>query len=156
LQDWLLFGLLAADLLDVDRQRLFSPRFTYSEVSDYIGVEEIRLLRTIVQLEPLARLDVEVVAERIDKVLNVLAAEIAGLHSVVRVGARPAQDWETALALGGQGRIVQTSFFSCGLSISHAKQYRRPRHLRFRHHLALQRFGILSTPRRARLPLSVH
>jgi hypothetical protein len=90
LQDWLLFGLLAADLLGVDRQRLFSPRFTYSEVSDYIGVEEIRLLRTIVQLEPLARLDGEVVAERIDEVLNVLAAEIAGkepqLHLVLRVG----------------------------------------------------------------------
>jgi hypothetical protein len=90
LQDWLLFGLLAADLLGVDRQRLFSPRFTYSEVSDYMGVEETRLLRTIVQLEPCARLDGEVIAERIDQVLNLLAAEIAGkesqLHLVLRVG----------------------------------------------------------------------
>jgi hypothetical protein len=90
LQDWLLFGLVAADLLSVDRQRLFSPRLTYSEVSDYVGVEEIRLLRTIVQLEPLPRIDGEVVASRIDEVLNILAAEIAGqepqLHIVVRLG----------------------------------------------------------------------
>jgi hypothetical protein len=74
----------------VDRQRLFSPRYTYSEVSDYAGVEEIRLLRTIVQLESVPRLDGEVVAGRIDEVLNLLAAEIAGqapqLHLVLRVG----------------------------------------------------------------------
>jgi hypothetical protein len=90
LQDWLLFGLLAADLLGVDRQRLFSPRYTYSEVSDYAGVEEIRLLRTIVQLELVPRLDGEVVAGSIDEVLNLLAAEIAGqepqLQLVLRVG----------------------------------------------------------------------
>lgn len=78
LQDWLLFGLLAADLLGVNRERLLLPRLTYSDVADHVTADEIRLLRNIVQLDRLNRLDGDIVAGRIDEVLGLLAAEIAG------------------------------------------------------------------------------
>ena len=90
LEDWKGFGLLAARLMGINIQKLVDLSAPASSVSEYASIEEVRLLRNLVQSEPLDRLDGEVVARRITDILVVLDAEVAGrdpkLHLVVRLG----------------------------------------------------------------------
>ncbi|MCI3133131.1 DEAD/DEAH box helicase [Phenylobacterium aquaticum] len=90
LQDWRGFGHIAARLMGISHDRLVDQSVPASGVSDHISIEEIRLLRNLIQFEPLDRLDGEVIARRIADILVVLDAEIAGrdpkLNFVVRLG----------------------------------------------------------------------
>lgn len=90
LQDWKALGLLTAELMGIGLRRLQDQAMPASRVSDYTSVDEVRLLRNLVQAESLDRLDGEVVTARINGVLLALEAEIAGrdpkLHLVVRLG----------------------------------------------------------------------
>ena len=90
LEDWKSFGILAADLLGINVSRLHDQAVTTSDVSEYLTIEEARLLRNLVQAEPLDRLDGELVARRINELQDVLQSEIAATDAkyflAVRLG----------------------------------------------------------------------
>lgn len=90
LADWKMFGLLAADLLGVKRDRLFNLSVNPSDVAEHLGVEEVQLLRQLVQLTPLFPLNGEVIEKKIEYFLLILNANIASrdpkLHLVLRLG----------------------------------------------------------------------
>lgn len=77
-QDWLLYGLLAARLLDARPERLTAFGVSASDVAEHLSAAEVRLLRNIIGVDKLERLDGSVVISRIDEVLSDLAAETAG------------------------------------------------------------------------------
>ncbi|BBN90132.1 AAA domain-containing protein [Azospira sp. I09] len=89
-QDWKDFGLLAADLLGAKRQRVLDPAIAPFEIAEYLTLEEARLLRLIVQMNPRQPLDGDAVVTRIDGVLGALRAEAANrrakLHLAIRIG----------------------------------------------------------------------
>lgn len=76
-RDWLAFGLLAADLLGVKRERLLDPAIVPFELAEHITVSEAKLLRTLVQLIPVSSLNGETIASRIDEISRELEATIA-------------------------------------------------------------------------------
>lgn len=90
-QDWKDFGLLAADLLGVKSSRVLDPAIAPFEIAEHLTLEEARVLRHIVQINPKQPLDGDAIATRIDGVLVTLRAEAANrkakLHLAVRIGA---------------------------------------------------------------------
>lgn len=88
-QDWGQFGSLAALLLGADPQRLVDKAIVPSAVADHLSASEVRLLRELLHIDALDRLDGEVVAQRIDEIIGSLGAEAAGrdakLHIVFRL-----------------------------------------------------------------------
>lgn len=90
LKDWQDLGILVAQLLDVQIPKLADNRIPASGVADHMNVDEIRLLRVLLQIERVARLDGEEVENRIRNLLRNLHAQIASmdpkLHLVVRLG----------------------------------------------------------------------
>lgn len=90
IQDWMMYGLLAADLLGVKRTRLLDTAIAPYEVADHLSVEEAKLLRGLVQIHPLVPLNGETVTTRIDSILRSLAAEVASrqakLYLAIRLG----------------------------------------------------------------------
>lgn len=90
LTDWLMFGDLAASLLGVRADRLYDKSIPAFEVAEHLGVEEARLLRNIVQMQPMIPIDGEAIAGRIDEILRVLSAEVAKrdpkLYVAMRLG----------------------------------------------------------------------
>jgi superfamily I DNA and/or RNA helicase len=91
--DWLLFALLAANLLGANRNRLLDLRIAPFEVADHLAVDEIRLLRAI-SGDELAERGGTAIISRIDEVIRLLSARAAGLetkfHLVMQLGARTA------------------------------------------------------------------
>lgn len=89
-QDWKDFGLLAADLLGAKRQRVLDPAIAPFEIAEHLTLEEARLLRLIVQVNPKQPLDGDAIVTRIDGVLGALRAEAANrrakLHLAIRIG----------------------------------------------------------------------
>lgn len=89
-QDWKDFGLLAADLLGTKRQRVLDPAIAPFEIAEHLTLEEARLLRLIVQMNPKQPLDGDAIATRIDGILGSLRAEAANLraklHLAIRIG----------------------------------------------------------------------
>lgn len=91
LEDWGAFGRLAAQILGIAETRFTNLAIPASDVSETLSVEEARLIRNLLNADPLERLDGEVVGRRIDQILQDLGAEIAGrdpkLHLVVQLGS---------------------------------------------------------------------
>ncbi len=89
-QDWIDFGLLATDLLGAKRARVLDPAIAPFQIAEHLTLEEARLLRLIVQLNPKQPLDGDAIATRIDGVLGTLKAEAANrrakLHLALRIG----------------------------------------------------------------------
>ena len=94
LKDWKDFGLLAADLMNVPIKQLTDAKVSLSDVAEHMNVNEIRLLRYLLQIEHLDRLDGEIVEQKIHNILRTLKAQIANhyakLHLVVRLGSNSA------------------------------------------------------------------
>lgn len=90
LQDWRDFGFLVADLMNVSFTRLNDSKVPLSGVSEYLTIDEVRLLRDLIQMNRLDRLDSDIVERRILEVLRNLDANIADrdakLQLVVRLG----------------------------------------------------------------------
>ena len=90
LHDWRGFGFLAAQLMDVPINALTDPKVPHSGVCEHTSVSEIRLLRDMIHIGRLDRLDGEVVERRIQEVLRTLEANVANrdikLHLVVGLG----------------------------------------------------------------------
>jgi hypothetical protein len=91
LADWSAFGRLAAKLLGLAEARLSNLGIPASDVSEAVSVEETRLIRNLIHAEPLERLDGEVVASKVDQILQDLGAEISGrdpkFHLVLQLGS---------------------------------------------------------------------
>ncbi|MFO1084106.1 MAG: hypothetical protein U1E21_06065 [Reyranellaceae bacterium] len=90
LQDWKALGSLIAELVGTDLRRLADSSIPASRVSEHLIAEEVKLMRNLVQAEPLDRLDGEVVSAHIEGILHALGAMIAGrdpkFHLVLRLG----------------------------------------------------------------------
>ena len=88
--DWLLLGLLAARLLQINTNRLLDLTIAPSEIADHISANEAKLLRAIIHNELDGRLGGDLVMQRINDVLRGLNAEIAALdpkfHLAFRLG----------------------------------------------------------------------
>lgn len=87
-RDWSQFGSLAASLLGADRQRLADKAIVPSAVADHLSASEVRLLRELIHIDTLDRLDGEVVAQRIDEIIGSLAAEAAGRDAKLHISFR--------------------------------------------------------------------
>lgn len=105
-QDWLLYGLLAAQLLEARPERLTSFSLSASDVAEHLSAAEVRLLRNIIGVDKLERMDGEVVIGRIDEVLADLSAEAAGrdakLHLVFSLGPRSSLSANIRAASNGE------------------------------------------------------
>ena len=106
LQDWRDFGFLAADLMNVPLAQLADHGVPLSSVSGHMSVDEVRLLRNLIQAERMDRLDGEVVERWITDVVRTLEAEIAALdtkfHLVVWLAANSRLSQEVREASDGE------------------------------------------------------
>ena len=68
-RDWQQFGLIAATLLAVSNQRLANQSLANHEVTETKTVDEIKILRELLQIIPTERIDGHYVIERIDTIL---------------------------------------------------------------------------------------
>lgn len=88
-EDWRAFGELAAGLLGADVKRVLDLRIVPSDVADHLSAAEVRLLRQLVRIERLDRLDGEIVRQRIHEILREVGASAAGreakFHLVFRL-----------------------------------------------------------------------
>ena len=84
-QDWLLYGLLAAELLDARPERLTTFSLSASDVAEHLTAAEVRLLRNAMGIDKLERLDGSVLVGLIDEVLADLLAEAAGREAKLQL-----------------------------------------------------------------------
>ena len=88
-RDWRDLALLFATLLDIPAGPLGDLKIIPSRVAEHTSAAEIRLLRTMMGLEKVLRLDGEFVCSRIDNILDSITAEAAGREALclsVRLG----------------------------------------------------------------------
>jgi hypothetical protein len=108
IEDWRAFGELAATLLGADIKRVLDLRIVPSSVADHLSASEVKLLRQLVRVERLDRLDAEIVRQRMQDILRELGADIAGhdskFHLVVRIAGAFAQRVREA-----SGNDIETS-----------------------------------------------
>ena len=90
MDDWRDFGALIAKLLEAPIAEVVNTKTPASSVAVHLNVEEVRVLRMLLLVEPVDRLDGEVIESQISEVLRQLRAQIANrstqLHLVVRLG----------------------------------------------------------------------
>jgi len=97
-RDWRDLGLLLALLLDVPQARLADLKLVPSEVADYASAGEVRLLRAMLGLIPVDRLDGVYISDRIDELVDSISAEAAGRDAQLCV----------LLSLGTRSRLSQS------------------------------------------------
>ena len=94
-EDWRAFGELAAVLLGADVKRVIDLRIVPSDVAEHLTSAEVRLLRQLIRIERLDRLDGEIVRLRIQDILRDVGASAAGreakFHLVFRFAGAFAQ-----------------------------------------------------------------
>ena len=90
--DWRDLALLFAMFLDIPNGPLADLKVIPSRVADHASAAEIRLLRAMLGLEAVERLDGEFVCQRIDDIINSIAAEAAGKDPRVCLAVRLGRD----------------------------------------------------------------
>lgn len=80
-EDWRAFGELAAGLLGADVKRVIDLRIVPSDVADHLSAAGVRLLRQLIRIERLDRLDGEIVRLCIQEIVRELGASAAGRES---------------------------------------------------------------------------
>lgn len=90
LRDWMMYGLLAADLLGAKKDALLDLAVPPHEVAEHLNAEEALLLRSLTLVQPEIMLSGEMLAGRIDRIVRALAAESVHrspkLHVAFRLG----------------------------------------------------------------------
>jgi AAA domain len=76
--DWAAFSKLASRLVDADWARVNNPSIPAFGVADHLFAAEVRLLRNLAGIEPLDRLDGDVVLKQVDQIIASVAADAAG------------------------------------------------------------------------------
>lgn len=87
-EDWRAFGELAARLLGADLKRINDLRIIPSDVADHLSAAEVRLLRQLIRIERLDRLDGEIVRLRIQDINRELGASAAGREAKFHLAFR--------------------------------------------------------------------
>lgn len=87
-KDWLQYGALAADLLQIDARKLSNPLVPAHEVASHVTVEEVYLLRDILLPRLELQLDGEAVCERIQGIVDLLGAKTSGSEGRLYVAFR--------------------------------------------------------------------
>jgi len=86
--DWRDLAHLAALILDIPLGPLNDLRTTASRVTDHAPATEIRLLRAMLGLERVERLDGEFIATHIQMIIDGIAAEVAGKDAALCLAVR--------------------------------------------------------------------
>ncbi len=97
MSDWSALGTLAASLLAVSSDRLSDLSFPASEVADHLEASEVRLLRQLLGIERLDRMDGDVICAGIGEITRRLQAGIALQDAQYRLVVR----------LGPQSKLTQ-------------------------------------------------
>ena len=97
LGDWADLALLIATILEIPPERLADMRLVPSAVTEHTSAAEIRLLRTMVGLIPIDRLDGDWILQQIDAVVINYAAEASKIDAHLHV----------ALSLGQGSRLTE-------------------------------------------------
>jgi hypothetical protein len=90
-RDWRDLALLFALFLDIPSAALGDLKVIPSRVGDHASASEVRLLRAMLGLEKVARMDGELVCARIDEILDSIAAEAAGKEARLCLSVRLGQ-----------------------------------------------------------------
>lgn len=87
-RDWRDLAYLAAIILDVPIAPLSDLRTIPSRVAEHVSAAEVRLLRTMLGIERVERLDGEYIGARIAEIIDSVAAEAAGKEAALCIAAR--------------------------------------------------------------------
>lgn len=87
-RDWRDLAHLAAIILDIPLGPLNDLRTVASRVADHVPASEVRLLRAMLGLEHVERLDGTYVASRIQAIVDDIAAEVAGKDAALCLAVR--------------------------------------------------------------------
>jgi AAA domain len=87
-RDWRDLALLFALFLDIPAGPLGDMKIAPSRVAEHASATEIKLLRTMLGLEIVERLDGEFVTKRIDDILDTITAEAAGKDAKLCIAVR--------------------------------------------------------------------
>lgn len=98
-RDWRDLALLFALFQDIPAGPLGDTKFPPSRVADHASAAEIRLLRAMLGLEPVERLDGNFVCTRIDEIIDSIAAEAAGQEAKTCLAVRLGPDSRLAAAV---------------------------------------------------------
>lgn len=77
-KDWLQYGSLAIDLLQIDARKLLNPLVPAHEVASHVTVDEVYLLREIMLPRLEFQLDGEAIHEKIQGIVDLLGAKTSG------------------------------------------------------------------------------
>lgn len=77
-KDWLQYGSLAIDLLQIDARKLMNPLVPAHEVASHVTVDEVYLLREIMLPRLEFQLDGEAICEKIQGIVDLLGAKTSG------------------------------------------------------------------------------
>jgi hypothetical protein len=98
-RDWRDLALLFATLFDIPVGPLGDLKIVPSRVAEHASAAEIRLLRTMMGLEKVVRLDGEFVCGRIDNILDSITADAAGKEARLCLSVRLGQGSRLAEAV---------------------------------------------------------
>lgn len=87
-RDWRDLAHLAAIILDVPIAQVSDIRIIPSRVAEHVSAAEVRLLRTMLGIDRVERLDGEYIGARITEIIDGLAAEAAGKEAALCIAVR--------------------------------------------------------------------
>ncbi|MAS15228.1 AAA domain-containing protein (plasmid) [Nitratireductor rhodophyticola] len=87
-RDWRDLAHLSALILDIPLAPLSDLRVIASRVADHVPAAEVRLLRAMLGLERVERLDGDYIAARVQAIIDEIAAEVAGKDAALCLAAR--------------------------------------------------------------------
>lgn len=87
-RDWRDLAHLSAIILDIPLAPLSDLRITASRVADHVQATEVRLLRAMLGLERVERLDGDYIAARVQAIIDEIAAEAAGKDAALCLAVR--------------------------------------------------------------------
>lgn len=87
-RDWRDLAYLTAIILDIPLGPLNDLRTVASRVADHVPASEVRLLRAMLGLERVERLDGDYIASRVQAIIDDIAAEVAGKDAALCLAVR--------------------------------------------------------------------
>ncbi|MCP4563850.1 MAG: hypothetical protein GY873_31190 [Bosea sp.] len=87
-RDWRDLAHLAAVILDIPLAPLNDLKIVASRIADHVSAAEARLLRAMLGLEHVERLDGEYIATRMQAIIDGIAAEVAGREAALCLAVR--------------------------------------------------------------------
>lgn len=108
-RDWQQLGLLLCAVFSVNEKRVLDLSIVPSDVAENFTSAEALLLRTLLGLQSSERIDAEVVCGRIDAIVSVVRAELAGIDSKFCLSIRLGQGSQIAESIRSVCADVESS-----------------------------------------------